>query len=305
MQPTVTYNHQFKDVGKTIKVYDDLIDESLHQAVYDWGQSVSWYAKALLDQDGQYIKGGAPNDRDFGGWPVQEYRPSLHGNANPRPDTPQGYESELVSLWRHTISWDDISLQERNPIVWSLFDKINNLLFDGQATTDGLPEGHVLTGPREYYVDGQDFYEKYDSPVTDPRDPNSTSNSIWTTMLNARNTMPGHKFYQQKIGDRMGQLHKDSEGGKDYDSKYLSVLFISNMKWDPMWGGELKYYGDEETGATQWKHGYNIGYPVACVGHKPGRIITYSHDQAHLTESPRVDSDEFAQKIAFRVKLPD
>ena len=146
-------------MDKQVRVWDDLIDADLHKAVYDWGQSVSWYAKALLDINGDYIR-GVPNDRDFDDWPIQEYNPTLHGNGNPRPDTPEKFKSELVSLWRHMTGWDDASLQERNPIIWQLFDTINQKLFDGQASTNGFPEHHVLSGPREYYVDGKDFYEK-------------------------------------------------------------------------------------------------------------------------------------------------
>ena len=183
---------------KEVKVYDDLVSESLHKAVYDWGQSVSWYAKALLDINGDYLK-GVPNDRDFGGWPIQEYIPSIHGNGNPRPDTPPEYEAELVSLWRHMCGWDEESLKQRVPIVGELFDVLNNELFSGEATLDGFPEHHVLSGPREYYVDGLDFFEKYDAP----RDAN------WTSMLNCRNTMPGNK--NRGIGQRMGQIHKDTE----------------------------------------------------------------------------------------------
>ena len=89
-------------MDKQVRVWDDHIDESLHKEVYDWGQSVSWYAKALLDINGDYIK-GVPNDRDFDGWAIQEYRPSLHGNGNPRPDTPEKFEAELTEVLKRAV----------------------------------------------------------------------------------------------------------------------------------------------------------------------------------------------------------
>ena len=279
-------------MDKQVRVWDDQIDADLHKAVYDWGQSVSWYAKALLDVNGDYIK-GIPNDRDFEGFPIQEYNPTLHGNGSTRPDTPEKFRSELMSLWRHMCGWDDASLQERNPIIWQLFDTINQKLFDGQASTNGFPEHHVLSGPRNYYVDGKDFFEKYYAP----RD------ADWTSMLNCRGTTPGNKH--RGIGQRMGQIHKDTDSSQGPSPNHFSLLFVSNLVWEPNWGGELKYFGDEHTGSTQWKNGYDIGWPTDIVGNKPGRIILYSHDKIHLTEAPKTTSPEFTQKIAFRITLPD
>ena len=115
--------------------------------------------------------------------------------------------------------------------------------------------------------------------------------------------MPGNKH--RGIGQRMGQLHKDTDSSVEPSPNHFSLLFISNLNWQPDWGGELKYYGDEQTGSTQWKNGYDIGWPTDIVGNKPGRIIMYSHDKIHMTEAPRGKTPEFTQKIAFRITLPD
>jgi hypothetical protein len=223
---------------KEVKIWDDLIDAELHKAVYDWGQSVSWYAKALLDADGNYLK-NVPNTRDFKGWPCQEYSPSVHGNANPRPDTPEEYKHELMSLYRHMVGWNDASLQERNPVLWTLFNIINQTVFDGKATTDGYPEEHALTGKSDYYIDGQDFFQKYN---------NGEERDEWTTFLNCRNIMPGNKDRPDK--GRIGKIHKDTSGTAPYSDKHFSVLFVTNLEWEPSFGGDLKFYGDEYSGTT-------------------------------------------------------
>ena len=58
-----------------IIVKDDLIEDKLHQAVYDWGQNVSWYTMWLAATS---IKGMEQ------AVPMNEYIPSKHGNYNNR-----------------------------------------------------------------------------------------------------------------------------------------------------------------------------------------------------------------------------
>ena len=60
----------------------------------------------------------------------------------------------------------------------------------------------------------KDFYEKYDAP----REAN------WTSMLNCRNTMPGNKH--RGIGQRMGQIHKDTDSSKEPSPNHFSLLYF-------------------------------------------------------------------------------
>lgn len=272
---------------KTIDVYDDIINPETHLKVYQWCQRVSWYTRWLGIQDvtGRKIK------------PINEYNPSIDGKINTKHvlGDAQDFQSMLTllrfSMYRHPIGWSDDTVKERNPLIYSLWTQINLQLFDGKARIDGIPEPAAgLKGPKPFFIDHKDFHEKYDVP-TDQRD--------FTCYLNARSA---DQLHGDKIGERVGQIHKDTDGSYDGDN-YYTVLFVVNIDWQPSWGGELIYYGDEDTGDKHWKRGWDIGYPIKIVGNKPGRVVVYKHDQTHSTQSPRSDAPEMTQKIAFRIKV--
>ena len=272
---------------KTIDVYDNLIDDETHAKVYDWCQSVSWYTRWLGLQD---ITGKT-------GKPINEYNPSRDGNYNTkhvlgnRQDFQAMLEMFRFAMYRHPVGWSDESVKERNPLIYDLWNQINKHVFDGNADLNGIPEPAAgLRGPNLFFIDRQDFYEKYDVPK-DHRE--------FTCYLNARST---DQLQGDKVGERVGQIHKDTDGSYKGDN-YYTVLYVANREWQPDWGGELLYYDDEETGAKHWKRGWNIGWPTKIVGNKPNRVVVYKHDQTHTTLSPRVNAPEMTQKIAFRVRL--
>ena len=71
-----------------LAIHDNIIDLDTHKKVYNWGQSVSWYTKPLLTEQGKYqtkfrdegeATKFARTDREFD-FPIQEYNPSLMGN---------------------------------------------------------------------------------------------------------------------------------------------------------------------------------------------------------------------------------
>ena len=59
---------------------------------------------------------------------------------------------------------------------------------------------------------------------------------------------------------------------------------ISNLDWRPSWGGDITFYGDEETGEKHARRGYNIGYASEIIGHRPNRVVVYPHTKIHKTE---------------------
>lgn len=278
----------------TVDVYDNIVDHDTHKKVYDWGQSVSWYVSPLVKGKGQ-----APGEKTpkFN-YPIQEYNPQLLGNRVQRTDIPPEYDDVTLTLHRHMIGWSDQSVKERNPIIYDLWTQINRTVFDGKGKLDGMKEGHGgIHGPRCNFIDRKSFYEKYDVPE-DIR--------LFTCFLNARPypATPGNinilRFRQHNF-KRQGQLHRDSDNS--VSDKHFTVLYISNLEWRPVWDGSIEFYNDEFTGDKHWKHGYNIGWPVKVAGHKPNRVIVFSHDQTHLTRAPRIAAPEMAQKIAFRVVI--
>ena len=279
-----------------VKVYDGLISEDMHSSMYDWAQNVSWYCKwvgmtHLLDMKN---KSGRKVS-------IQEYIPNLSGKSSSKHVL--GAETSIedmialfrFSMYRHPIGWDNHSTLDNCKQAWDIFTSINNQIFDNRATLDhGLKEAIAgVSGPKGYFINGQSYYDKYNAPY-------EKAAGGFTCYLNGRSTDP---MKDDKIGQRNGQMHKDTDPrAKDHDL-YYTVLFILNKVWQPDWGGEITFHSDEDTGATHWKRGYNIGWPEMVVGNKPGRIIVYKHNTTHISAPPRITAPEISQRLAFRIKV--
>ena len=106
-----------------------------------------------------------------------------------------------------------------------------------------------------------------------------------------------------QIKDMIGQIHKDTDTSGNWEGKYFTCIYISNLEWQPTWGGAFVYFNEEETGTKHWKHGWNVGWPEHIVGNKPGRLIVYPHDMLHMTMSPLNSAPEMSQRIVFRVSI--
>ena len=276
-----------------INVYDDLIETDLHKDLYRWGQSVSWYHRWYAVQKTE--------EQDMS---INEYQPSVQGNFNNKhilgSDRTLSALSSLMkfSMYRHPIGWDDKSTKERNPLVYDLWTKINNHVWNGKASLDGLPEGiGGLNGPRQLFNKGKSFYEKYDVDVKIKK---------FTSYMNCRCT---EVLRTGGPTSHMGQHHRDTkydeENNHPNSDKYFTVLYNLNQTWNPIWGGELMFYDEEDTGYTHWNREYNIGYPIKVVGHKPSRVVIYPHNITHSTQSPKGNAPEMTQKLAFRVKVDE
>ena len=311
-----------------VKVYDDLIDKEVQNEVYNWVQSVSWYCSPLARGPGPMARGfKKPTEEEIEQrkierkkflatvsdkskikeFPIQEYNPTLMGKSPTRPQPTdeklkEKYLNLPFSMYRHPIGWDEESLKRRSPIIWNLWTQINNKIFDAKATVDGMEEGHMgIHGPPRFFVDSIDFYKKYNVPRNIKKF-TSMVNARATSLFRPTNTMESNQMLLPHIwGKHLGQVHKDSDN--TFSDKHFTVLYLVNLEWFPHLGGEIKFYDNQYTGYKHWKHGYDIGWPCDLVGHRPNRIIVFSHNQIHDTYPPNVNASEMTQKIAFRVKV--
>jgi len=203
-------------------------------------------------------------------------------------DLPEG-ERGII---RHPFGNSTAMVQTRHPLIYKLFQEINDKVLGSKADIDGIKEdiGGLKSG-KNLYTTGQNFFNKYDY---------SSSIMGWTCYMNAKSQAP-----KKSLKPGIGYIHRDS--GPDYVDKtnYATVLFVTNLKWLPSWGGEYIFYGDEPDAEVHPKYNFNIGFPDNIVGHKPGRIIVYRHDQNHLSMRIAPDAEGMPVRIAFRVNLND
>jgi len=222
-----------------VKVYDGLISEEMQSSMYDWAQSVSWYCKwigmtHLLDKKKQLHRTGVPRKVS-----IQEYIPDISGRSSSKHVL--GAETSIedmialfrFSMYRHPIGWNNDSTQRHCKEAWDIFTSINNQLFDGKATLDaGLKEAITgLSGPSGYFINGNSYYDKYHVNK-------SEAAGGFTCYLNGRSTDP---MKNDKIGQRSGQMHKDTDPRAKDDDPYYTILFVLNKVWHPDWGGEITY----------------------------------------------------------------
>ncbi len=287
-----------------VQVYDDLIDFDTAQKVYDWGQSVTWYT-AWMRRSHPMFKNMALN----------EYSPKEEGNFNNRhwlgpvekPGTEPTYLTEFMrfSMYRRPIGFSTEYVKNTNPIIWDLWTKINEKVFDNKANLDGIPESIAgLRGNPMTFKDGKDFFIKNDIEADHKGNLTHTNKApipLWTCYLNARCADMFPRTDQ--IKDMIGQIHKDTDTSGNWEGKYFTCIYISNLEWQPTWGGAFVYFNEEETGTKHWKHGWNVGWPEHIVGNKPGRLIVYPHDMLHMTMSPLNSAPEMSQRIVFRVSI--
>ena len=84
----------------TVRVFDDIISQEQHKAVYDWSQTVSWYQKYKIDRKEE-----------------NEYKPYEQGKTQYRHfykisgDEPFPLKKIsnrfTYSMYRHPIAWSD------------------------------------------------------------------------------------------------------------------------------------------------------------------------------------------------------
>lgn len=250
---------------KTVDVYDGLISTELQHEVHEYALNHTWYS--ALRHNCDYDATIDPLNTELG-------------------------EGER-GIIRHPYGNSTDMVKTRHPLIYKLFQEINDKVLGGKADIDGIKEdiGGLRSG-KNVYSDGQNFFEKYDY-----------DNTIkgWTCYMNAKSQSP-----KKSLKPGIGYIHRDS--GPDYADKtnYATVLFVTNPKWLPSWGGEYNFFGDDLDGAEiHSKYGYPIGFPTNIVGHKPGRIIVYRHDQNHISLRIAPDAEGMPVRIAFRVNLND
>jgi hypothetical protein len=269
-----------------VEFYDDLIDNEVSDEIYNYCQTISWYHKWYgLDVETNHCTRK-----------LNEYIPAQDGNAVHRHILSQ--EAALHGLmqllqfssYRHPLGWNTQSLEERNPLIWSLWCTINDKLFQGKGDLEGI--GDKVDGLRvgnHFFKDQIDFYEKYGVPRDKDR---------WTTYFSARASEP---IGLAKVKKQYKEIHKDTCLG--WYGDYYTVLYVVNRNWNPTWGGEIVFYGDDYTGDCHRKGKYDIGWPTNIIGNRQGRVIVYRHHDIHKANPPSSNADEMTQRIAFRVRV--
>lgn len=251
---------------KTVNVYDGLISQEMQDEVHQYVLNHTWYSALRHHCD---------------------YDPSVNPLNNQLGEGERG-------IIRHPFGNSTEMVKTRHPLIYNLFQLINDKVLEGKANIDGIKEDiSGLQSGKNVYSAGQNFFQKYDY-----------DNTIrgWTCYMNAKSGGVAKK----SLKNGMGFIHRDSGPNYVNTTNYATVLFVTNPKWFPSWGGEYNFFSDDSDHCeVHPKYGYNIGFPEKIVGHKPGRIIVYRHDQTHISMRIAAEAEGMPTRIAFRVNLND
>lgn len=270
--------------NERVTVYDDMISPEIHKELYEWTQTVPYYA------------GFAMSDDEI---PKFDFIPGKDNHKMPA--------FVRRALYRHPVasSQEEFDARDDVDVIKRLWDSINEQVFDGQAEwTKGIPEGHPgMYGPKYMYTheDGS-FCDQHNFSL-------KRAKEGWKVYLNARAAiLSAGQMPEVNRQDTDGAIHKDTSNDRDttrYErTGYYTVLFVTNLHWKPSWRGDLVYFGEEETGEYHWKRGWNLGFANMIVGNKPGRLVIQESEATHTSLTPSTNAEEMALRMAFRVKSP-
>lgn len=240
-------------------VFEDAIELELRQRVWDY----------LLDSE----------------YCVNHYDQS-HSHWYPRENRwhiPREYPAAL----RLPLAWDNTSLSHRSPIVYELWNVINDTLLDGKFDVCGAQEGmNYMAG-----ISPLSSFTKVDGSP-------GTPNVGWTVYGDGQ---------EHELRSRSKAVHRDSIFMDD-DSLYTLVYF-ANMEWHPQLYGETLFHSnDSTTGDYTGKYeldqprNFPIGDVENVVTPRPGRVMMYDGRYLHQTKSVNVMSPENVMVISFRIK---
>jgi hypothetical protein len=286
-------------------IHDNVLPPELLNQVFEWALNQEYYAEHFWTR-------GAKNESE-NVWPLPIPLPV---NFNPRRDRGDKQESGpwlgsvkqdipmnllmryRTGLYRHPIGWSDATVQAHSPLIWTVFQHLNETLFNGTATLDqGIGEGIAMFGTPGEFQDIPMSKTWEDYGLTSDELIALNNGPGWNCFINARHHNYGYNTYHLRAS------HKDSEMDAINENREhcYSVLINLNPHWLPKWEGELLLNDETITGEVSPATQLNVGWPKVISPHIPGRVMIYDHRVTHSTNRPNGHADNLAYKLAFRL----
>jgi hypothetical protein len=247
-------------------IIDDSIPAEFREQVWNYMLDLTWYGTTRVDNK------------------IHRFIPSKHGLKF--PESMPNAQAEGTMLSRTVFGKDEIELKEKHPIIYELWEKINNQ----------LGNQYELTGPGE---------EVGIKPLVNHQS-------------NVPGLGPGWRCYTNGLSSERIKfshgIHRDTVDV--HDSTTQTILYVANLNWLPTWMGEVVFYGEDPNGVTgdtqqtqfavgghTQRRGFNVGWPRAIVPAVPGRIVSYDGRMLHTTKPTSIWAPDMRITIAFRARI--
>lgn len=272
------YNH---------KIIDDAIPYEIHKAVYDYCNTQRWYA----------------GTREI---PQLDFVPDIDGHT---PDPVPGITHR--SIYRAPFAGISSDLNYHQPIK-TLFDYMNENVFDGRMLLDGLHE----SSPGLYYPAKKDTMSDVYLTCTDEfyNDKNAElfEHEPWRKNVAYHGSLAYMQAHPYESVRQVRVPHRDWKGPyrETNDEQYCTVMFVANLEWKPEWSGEFTIFNDAHGDIPGAKYedlrknrDIGVGWPLMMVDNKPGRIFVQDGRQLHASRYPSELAPEMTMHINFRVRF--
>lgn len=208
---------------------------------------------------------------------------SLYYPRENRLETPRN----LPSQPRLPIAWDEGSLALRAPIVYELWQSINQIL-GNQYKIDGAQEGmpNYMTG-----ISPVDSLARADGTP-------GKKQCAWRVYGSGN---------ERELGARTKSIHRDSPLVDSED--YFDIVYFANAEWHPQFYGETLFHSDDAvtgdfTGKfdnDQARH-FPIGEVENVVAPMPGRFMIFDARYLHQVKPAAHFAPHPILGIVFRAK---
>jgi hypothetical protein len=280
-----------------IHIFDNFLDQNTHKELYQWIQDKSFYS--FEPSLPEIVKGGPA-----------EYIPEKDKKSSTQKGTKSALDIEAMikriktGLPRFPIATNQADLDKNHfPIINKIWNKINNDVFQNNASVDGIPEDIMFPRNKDFFHDKKP-HEKWS---------HLREEDCWyTVFVNGRSSESTWNPTTARIknGNTVsGRAHRDSMC-QDYDqnkNNYLTVLYCANLDWNPIWGGDIGTWADSPNNkfkTTSDHQAFNYGWLDNVIAHVPNRLIVFSHAKTHGPITPIIGfAPERNFRLAFRVKI--
>lgn len=217
-----------------VNYFDNKVPHSIHNEVYEYVQGFEWQSKLRH----------VPNSND---------------RSNDLLPYVAKKTSYLVGFGK---TYEE--LQIHTPVC-TLFDCINETVFDNKFELSGAPLGNATTfanREKDDYIAEQEF----------------------------KGTRAYLEAQPYETVKRTRVPYKDMQHGPD---QCYTIVFVANLEWNPIWQAEMVYFNNQD------------GWVDTFINNIPGRVILHDSNVLHNSKPTSTYATELAQRIEFRVRLKE